>query len=192
MPQLLLGEASFEIGARVDPGRGVALDEQHVARMLIRGGTPEVVEPHLVEGRGRGVGGDMTAVLRGDPVGLHHHRHRIPADVRLDAPLEFAVAGIVRLVSRRDAVEVSGVGSERQVSAGATRVVDQLFEQIVRTLGTVRLEHRVDGLQPLAGFTRIKVVFLTVRHAIACRGTCEKTYVNLPPSSRVPERDVLT
>ena len=192
MAQLLLGQASFEVGARVDTGRSVALDEQHVTRMLIRGGAPEVVEPDLVEGRSRGVGGDMTAILRGDPVGLHHHRHRIPTDVRLDAPLEFAVAGVVRLVSRRDAVEVRGVGPERQVSARAACVVDQLLKQIMRALGTMRLEDRVDGLQPLAGLARIKVVFLTVRHAIACREICEKGYVNLLPSSRVPACDVLT
>ena len=122
----------------------------------------------------------------------HHHRHRIQTDVRLDAPLEFAVAGVVRLVSRGDAVEVSGVGPERQVSARAARVVDQLLEQIMRALGTMRLEDRVDGLQPLAGLARIKVVFLTVRHAIACREICEKVYVNLLPSSRVPACDVLT
>ena len=52
MAQLLLGQASFEVGPRVDTGRGVALDEQHVTGMLIRGGAPEVVEPHLVENRG--------------------------------------------------------------------------------------------------------------------------------------------
>jgi hypothetical protein len=70
MLELVLGEAAFEEGARIDAGRGVTLHEHHVAGMLVRSGAPEMVEADLVQrGRGR-VGGQMPAVLARDLVGI--------------------------------------------------------------------------------------------------------------------------
>ena len=163
--QLVLGEAALEIGARIDAGRGVTLHEHHVARMRVRLGAPEMVETDLVQsGRGR-VGRDVAAVLRGDAVGLHDHRHGVPADVGLYAALELTVARIVRLLPRRDAVEIGRVGLERQIGARPAGVVDQLLQKEMRPLGTVGLEHRVYGLQPLAGLAGIEILMLRISHA---------------------------
>ena len=99
----------------------------------------------------------MPAVLGGQAVRLHDHRQRVPADVGLEAALERAVARILLLLSRGDGVDVGRVGLERQVGARAARVVDQPFEQEVRALRAVRLQHRIDGLEPLLGFGRVEI-----------------------------------
>src|SRR5439155_8483190 len=75
----------------------MTLDEDQVAGMLLRRRAPEVIEAHFVERRRGGVAREMPAVLGGHAVRLQHHRQRIPADVGLDAPLERAVARIIRL-----------------------------------------------------------------------------------------------
>ena len=49
------------------------------------------------------------------------------------------------------------VGAERQVRAGAARVVDQLLEQEVRALGAFGVDHRLERLEPLAGFLGVYV-----------------------------------
>ena len=168
--QLLLAQAPFEVGARVDAGRGVSLDEHHVARVLLGGRAPEVIEAHLVERRGRGVAGEVSAVLGGRAIGLQHHRQRVPADVRLDAPLERAVARILRLAPGGDGVDVGGVGLERQVRAAAARVVDEPLEQEVRALRAVRLQHRIDRFEPLPRLHGIEIFKLRrFGHALCSR-----------------------
>ena len=157
MFQLVLGEPAFEEGARVDAGRGMTLDEHHVARMRVRLRPPEMIEAHFVERGRRGIRREVAAVFARHLVGVQHHRQRVPADVRLDAALEFAVARIGRLVAGRDRVDVGGVRTERKIRAGAARVVDQLLEQVVRALGALGLENRVDRLDPLACLDGIEV-----------------------------------
>jgi hypothetical protein len=135
----------------------VALNEHHIARMLVTGCAPEVVEPDFVQRcRGR-VARDVAAVLGALPIGLHDHRHGIPADVCLDTLLERAIAGILDLLSGRDRVDVRRVRLERKVRTRAPREIDHALEQVLRALRALRLEHRVDGLEPLAGFDGIGV-----------------------------------
>ena len=115
---------------------------------------PEVIEAHFVQRRRGGVAGQVAAVLGGHAVGLHHHRHRVPADVRLDAPLERAVARILRLAAGGNGVDVGGVRLERQVGAAAARVVDQPLQQEVRTLRAVRLAAPSRSTRAIPGFRR--------------------------------------
>ena len=61
------------------------------------------------------------------------------------------------LLARRDGVDVGRVRLERQVGAGAARVVDEPLEQEVRALRAVRLQHRVDGLEPFLRFDGIEI-----------------------------------
>ena len=65
--QLVLGEPAFEEGARVDAGRCVALDEHHVAGMLVGWRAPEMIEADFVQRGRRGVGRDVAAVLAATP-----------------------------------------------------------------------------------------------------------------------------
>ena len=157
---MLLRQPPLEVGAGVDAGRRMPLDEHHVARVTVVRRAPEVVEAHLVKRGRRGIARDVAAVLRALAVGLHHHRHGVPADVGLDAPLEGTVARVLALLGRRDRVDVGGVRPERQVGTGAARVVDDPLEQVVRPLRAVHAQHRVDRLEPLARLVRIGILDL--------------------------------
>ncbi len=50
--QLIFGKPPFEVGAGIDAGRRVSLDEYEIAAMLVRGRSPEMVEADFVH-RGR-------------------------------------------------------------------------------------------------------------------------------------------
>ncbi len=138
----------------------MSLDEDHVAGMLLARRAPEMVEADLVQRGGRGVAGQVPAELRALPVGMHDHRHGIPAQVGLDAPLECPVAGVLELLPRRDRVDIGRVRLERQVRAASAREIDEALEQVMRPLGTLRLQHGIDGFQPFARFGGIGVVEL--------------------------------
>jgi hypothetical protein len=91
-------------------------------------------------------------------VGLDHHRHRVPAHVGAQALLDLDVAGRALFLVGRDGVDVGGVGRERHVDAGLARVVDQLLEQEVGALAAFLPMTARQGVQPLAGFLRVRIV----------------------------------
>src|SRR5262245_22390744 len=102
----------------------------------------------------------MAAVLGRLPVCLHHHRHRVPAEIRFEATLESAIARILRFTSGGNTVDVRGIRLKRQISAAASRVVNEPFQDEVCTLSTVRLQQRVNGLEPLLCFNGVEIVQL--------------------------------
>ena len=116
-----------------------------------------MIESHLVQRGRRCVGRDVAAVFGIRAVGVHDHGKRVPAYVRLVAPLQRAVAGIIRLLRLGNGIEVGGVWFERQVRAGSPREVHQFFQQKMRALRALRTQDRIDGLQPLLGFDGIDV-----------------------------------
>ena len=59
--QVLLGQAAFHERPGVHAGGGVALEEDLVTAAGVVLAAEEVVEAHLVQGRGTGVGGDVPA-----------------------------------------------------------------------------------------------------------------------------------
>ncbi len=59
--ELLLGQPALEERAGVDARRRVALEEHLVAGLAVVLAAEEVVEAHLVQAGGRGVGGDVAA-----------------------------------------------------------------------------------------------------------------------------------
>ena len=156
--EVLLGEPPFEERARVDARRRVTLEEHEVAAVLGRRRAPKMVEADFVERGRRRVARDVAAVLGALAVRVDDHRHRVPADVGLDPPLDRAIAGILGLLADGDRVEVGGVRAIRQVRAGTARVIDHAFEQEVRALGAVNAQHRVDRLEPVLRLLRIGVV----------------------------------
>ena len=74
--------------------------------------------------------------------------------------LERPVAWILELLPGGDGVDVGRVRLERQVRAAAAREIDDALEQVVCPLGSLRLQHGIDGFQPFARFGRIGVVDL--------------------------------
>ena len=71
--------------------------------------------------------------------------------------LEVLVAGDAHLLVDRDRVDVRGVRGERQVRAGAARLVDQLLDQEMRAVGAFGFEHAIERLEPFARFLRIDI-----------------------------------
>ena len=114
--ELLLVEAAFEERARVDAGRGVALEIDDVAFVAVVAAAEEVVEADFVQRRGRGERRDVAADAVFDAVGAHDHRHRVPAHEALDAALDLAAAGIRHLLVGVDGVDVGRVRRERQLA----------------------------------------------------------------------------
>src|SRR5206468_9359995 len=106
--ELGLAQASFEERARVTAGGGMPLEVDLVARTFVFA-AEEVVEAHLVEAGGRGVGAQVAADPREQVVRPQHHHRGVPAD---DAPypkLHPLVAREFRLLLGRDRVDVWGV-----------------------------------------------------------------------------------
>jgi hypothetical protein len=116
--QLLFGQPPFQIGAGINAGRGMALNEHQIAAVLIIRRVPEVVEADIVQSGAGGETGDMAAQFGGDAVGLDHHRQRIPANQRTNPPFHAGIAGGVFLLIDRDGVDIRGIGAVGHVDAG--------------------------------------------------------------------------
>jgi hypothetical protein len=133
------------------------LDEDEVAAVILGRPMPEMHETGVVECRRRLEARDMPAELAALLVGAQHHGQRVPAHGRADAPLDGVVAGVRRLLVRRDGVDVGRIGCERQPRPLPPRHVDGAAQQVVGALAAFEGHHRADGLDPLAGL-RVRLV----------------------------------
>jgi len=95
----------------------------------------EVIERDLVERGRRGIGRDVPADAVALLVCPDHHRHRVPADDALDTALDVAVAGIRRLLLRRDGVDVGRADGLRRRNSGRPQPAQQVGQ---KPLGAVR------------------------------------------------------
>ena len=145
-------ETSLEKRAPVNSRRGVSLEVDEVARLLALlarvGSAEEMVEAHLQQRGLRGIRGDVTTDARIVLVLLVHHRHRIPANQRLDAALQFAVAGVRHLIVLGNSVQegsddVAGRGYTCFARAGTQR------RQQHSALFPILCDDLVKGLDPL-------------------------------------------
>ena len=64
------------------------------------------------------------------------------------------------LLVNRDGVEIGRIGTEWQVSARTTRLVDQFFEQVMGAFCTFVFDDAFEGIEPLLGLLRIKIMLL--------------------------------
>ena len=90
-------EAAFEVRARVDAGRRMALEEDDVGvRAVVT--AEEVIEADFVQRRRRREGRDVAADALFRLVRPHDHRRRVPAHEALDAALHVRAARHERFV----------------------------------------------------------------------------------------------
>ena len=169
--ELCLGQPALEIGARVVARRGVALEVDEVATVLVRRPVPEVVEADLHERGQRLVGGDVPAELRGDLVGAQHHADGVPAHDRAQAALDHRVTRERRLQRLRDGVHIRGVEAGDRAGAGVLGALDDPLQQVPRAVGSVVGDNRVQRLQPLGRLYRIGVDGLGLG-SVAIRSRC--------------------
>ena len=143
-----------------------------------------MAEADIVQGRGGLKARDMAAELGGVLVGAHHHRERVPADNRADAPFDLAIAGVVRLAIGGNRVEVRRIGVVGQIGAAQARRGDELFEQKMSAVDAFGINHRLQRIEPFAGFLRVYVLnrfhqtSLLFRDALKLRPAARRRSVN--------------
>src|SRR6185295_4964799 len=147
---LLQGDPPLEEGMGVDSGRAVALEVDDVAvEAAFAAAAEEVVEAYLVEGGGRGEGGDVSAEAGVLLVGAHHQGHGIPAHDALDPPLKGPVARVRRLLALRNGVDVGRVAGEGEDDVLLVPLLEQLLEEEARAVPPLALDDLLEGGQPL-------------------------------------------
>ena len=157
--ELIFGDASFQVGPRVDTRRGVALNEKQVALVTPVTVAEEVVESHLVERRRGSEGGDVTADGTIGPVGPDHHGERVPAHDVLDAPFQIAVTGIWVLQFDGNGVYIGRVGGEGQAHTGLCGAGFQRCENAASPLRVALRNDVLDRFEPLVEFQRCYIGF---------------------------------
>ncbi len=155
--ELLGGEPALQESPGVDAGGGVALDEDLVATSRVVLASEEVVEAHLVERRGRRVGGDVTADADTRPLRTVHHDRGVPADERAVAAFDFLVAGEPRLVLRGDGVDVVRGRQRRHAHVALTGTLQHPEHQVPRALLTAPRHSGVEGVEPFGRLLRVDV-----------------------------------
>src|SRR5215470_9183407 len=154
--QMLLRDAPFQKGPRVDARRGVALEVDDVPLVIGVPGAEEVIEADLEQRRRRRVSGDVAADAALFAVGAHDHRQRVPPDKALDPPLDLAAARIDRLPIDGNGVDVRRVGCERDFDPGPLRVDAKLREQFARALRPATIDHVIERIEPFTGLYLIQ------------------------------------
>src|SRR5262249_33603693 len=107
--QLFCADAAFEKRTCVDAGRRVTLNVYQVSPVLLARRVPEMIEPDVIQRRGRSETGDVTTQFGRDLVGAYDHRHRVPAHVGADTVFELVVARRALLLPRGNGIDVRGV-----------------------------------------------------------------------------------
>jgi hypothetical protein len=155
---LRLREPAFEEGTRIHARRGVALEIDEVAAVLVSRRLPEMIEADVVESGRRCEARDVATELEVLLSRAQYHRDGIPSHDRSQAMLELVAPGRVFLHVGRNRVDIRGLRAIGQIGAGAARLVDELFEDEVRAIRSFDLEHRIERVDPFAGLERIDVL----------------------------------
>src|SRR5579862_9477699 len=135
----------------------MALEEDQIAAEVVAGSAEEVIEADIVERGRRRKAGDVAAELRAHLVCAHDHRERVPANVMPKPPLQLAIAGKYRLTIRGNRIDVRRRDAERHVCARALRLIDEMRDQLPRTLVAFRFENAAHGFEPFAGLLWIGI-----------------------------------
>ncbi len=90
-------------------------------------------------------------------VGPYHHRRRVPAGVRPGPASPDGITGEPGLAAGRDGVDVGRRHGGREADLVFLGLFEELHQQETCPLFTVRLEHGVEGPDPLFGLGRVDV-----------------------------------
>jgi len=155
--ELRFAEPPFDERPRVDPGRGVPLEEDLVPRGAVVLAAEEVVEADLVEACRGGVGREVPTDAFVVVVRAHHHGDRVPADEPADPELHRLVAREVRLLLGRDRVDVARLGERGETDVQHACPLQQLVEDEARPVGARLFDERIQRLDPLLRLVGIDI-----------------------------------
>ena len=127
--QLIGRQPPLNVAAGIDSGRRMALEVDHVAAAGVVLTAEEVIEANLVQRRRRGVGRNVPADAVIVLVRFDNHRHRVPANDRLDPPFDIKIAGIGWLLLDGNGVDVRRLRSYRQTNTGSLSLDLQRLKQ---------------------------------------------------------------
>src|ERR1700690_1085133 len=99
-------QPALKKGPRVIAGRGVPLEVDQVSQGGTAAPSEKGIKADLVQRGAGGECGNMPANSAAVPVGVSPRRHRVPANVTLDPPLDLTVTGIGWLFLNRNGVDV--------------------------------------------------------------------------------------
>ena len=91
--QLVFIEPAFEVGARIDAGGRMRLEEHQVAAVFAVCRMEEMIEADLKDFGGGRIASDTAAELAMGHIGARDHRQRVPTDNGGDPRLHIDVAG---------------------------------------------------------------------------------------------------
>ena len=142
------------------PGRAVTLDVDLVAGLAALLAAEEVVEADFVQAGRRGVRRDVAADV-GQRVRAADHDRGVPADVGADPPLDELVAREPRLGLGRDRVDVVGRAQRGNADLLLPGALEQLEHQESGPSRAGGVDHAVERVEPLLGFSRVDIGDLT-------------------------------
>ena len=151
------GEASFEEGAGVGAGGGVALEEDVVAAAGVVFAAEEVVEADFVEGGDGCVGGDVSADLDAGALGARDLDGGVPADPAAVFAFHGFVAGEVRFLVNGDGVDVGGGVFLGELNAVAARFVQHVQQDVARAGAAFFVDESGQGFDPFGGLLGVVV-----------------------------------
>src|SRR5712692_1915416 len=150
--QLLCGKAPFEKRARVDTGRGMALEINRITLELLRPSPEEMVEADFEERGGRSIRGNMAANTVVESIRANHHGQGVPADQAFDPALNLLVAGEHSLFLHGDGVYVRSIRGERRRGAQPLRAGAEAVEQNRRRFVALFFQDRIERFNPFLYF----------------------------------------
>src|SRR5690348_13468730 len=135
MLQMVLIKTALKKCARINPGRGMPLEVNHVAYKIAVPRTKEMIEGDLIERRGGGISRDVSAEATMGAVRVNDHGHGVPAHIALNATFHFPVTRKWRLFVRRDSIDIRRLDDAWAVRAFFTQSVGQIFQKPRRCAG---------------------------------------------------------
>src|SRR5579859_722487 len=122
-----------------------------------------MVEADFIERSRRSKSRNVAADIVLFAIRAHHHRQCVPANQRLDPPLQFLVAWEKRLQPQRNRIRVRRICRKRQINSIHRRVRAQPFQNLTRHIRTARLQHGVQRLKPLLNLYILHMMWLGIR-----------------------------
>ncbi len=144
---LLFGQAAFQESTRVNARRDVALEVHQVAAVFVVARAEEVVEAHIIHGRGRLEGRHVAAKLQVFFRRAQHGHDGVPANSRANTTFQLQITRVFRFIFNGNSVDVvASSGTSGNLYAAFTGFAQELVNQILSTLNTFFTDYRFDRL----------------------------------------------